>query len=109
MTAWTGTAYEYFAIDSLDDLTASVLTLGATKGGPYPVTATHVTDDTTLGRLNTSCSTPLPAGRTRFWWSALLGIGQQISPIQGSSKIFGRLADAPESIPFEWVIYKPLL
>ncbi len=103
MTAYPGTAYRYFAIDSDHDLSTSILKISTDKT-LINQTATYIPAPN--ARLQ-AVTPPPAAGLTRYWWGFLCGTGQPVALASGPNLIYGQLTDNPESLPFVWKFYLP--
>jgi hypothetical protein len=105
LTTYPGTAYRYFSIDSDHDLSADTLLIGTVKTS-LTVTAAHVPAP------SAHLLAVLPAvatGMTRYWWGYLCGLGTLIPLVCGSNRVYGQLADTPESLPSVWKFNLPVI
>lgn len=98
MTAYPGTVYRYFSIDSDLDISASPLAVGLTLA-----TATNAATYTASPPARVAASTPAaPAGTVRYWWRYLLGAGTALPMVIGHNSVYGILTDSPEVEPYRW-------
>ena len=95
----TNVIYRFVSLHSDHDISASSLELWLTDPA-VKVTATSVATATVP-----PVDTPVPAGRTRYWWRILWGPGQTLIPVDGPNKLHGKLTDTPEILFYTWTVH----
>lgn len=99
MSTYPGTIPLFFSIDCDHDISASPLHLSLDGGTSFTLAASYVAAPSPRQLAEPP---RVAAGFTRYWWTVLAGVGQQLPLSCGPNVFYGQLVDNPAVEPHAW-------